>query len=120
MCYTNRTAEFRCRLPHDPVFGRKTAQKFRCRPARKNLANILINNRFRDRKDEPLTLKTRFFPAGRESRLGRPRRYLGLYRPSRTTGLRRVPIPVISISTTSPCLTFSGAPSVPIHTTSPG
>ena len=42
------------------------------------------------------------------------------YRPSRTTGLRNVPMPVISISTVSPCLKFSGAPSVPIHTTSPG
>ena len=42
------------------------------------------------------------------------------YRPSRTTGLLKVPIPVISISTVSPCLRFSGAPSVPIHTTSPG
>ncbi len=40
--------------------------------------------------------------------------------PSRTTGLLRVPMPVISMSIVSPCLTFSGAPSVPIHTTSPG
>ena len=30
------------------------------------------------------------------------------YRPSRTTGLLRVPMPVISISTVSPCLRFSG------------
>src|ERR1700731_378935 len=37
------------------------------------------------------------------------------YRPSRTTGLLNVPRPVISISTVSPCLMFSGAPSVPIH-----
>ena len=42
------------------------------------------------------------------------------YWPSRTTGLLSVPIPVISISIVSPCLTFSGAPSVPIQTTSPG
>jgi hypothetical protein len=28
-------------------------------------------------------------------------------------------MPVISISTVSPCFSFSGAPSVPIHTTSP-
>jgi hypothetical protein len=42
------------------------------------------------------------------------------YWPSRTTGLLRVPIPAISISIVSPCLTFSGAPSVPIQTTSPG
>ena len=31
----------------------------------------------------------------------------------------RVPTPVISISIVSRCLTFSGAPSVTIHTTSP-
>src|SRR5579883_1713209 len=42
------------------------------------------------------------------------------YIPSRTTGLDSVPRPVISMSMTSPCLTFSGEPSVPIHTTSPG
>jgi hypothetical protein len=50
------------------------------------------------------------FPCGREDG----------YRASRTTGLLKVPIPVISMSTVSPCLMFSGAPSVPIHTTSPG
>ena len=44
----------------------------------------------------------------------------GGYTPSRITGLVSVPMPVISMSITSPCLTFSGAPSVPIHTTSPG
>ena len=39
---------------------------------------------------------------------------------SLTTGLERVPTPVISISTTSPFLRFSEAPSVPIQMTSPG
>src|ERR1700722_15630821 len=40
--------------------------------------------------------------------------------PSRTSGLRKVPMPVISISHTSPCFRVRGAPSVPIQTTSPG
>jgi hypothetical protein len=42
------------------------------------------------------------------------------YIPSRTTGLRNVPIPVISTSTVSPCFMFAVAPSVPIHIMSPG
>src|SRR5260370_21739541 len=42
------------------------------------------------------------------------------YIPSRTSGFLRVPMPVISISQTSPCFGFAGVPSVPIHTTSPG
>src|SRR3984957_17551948 len=44
----------------------------------------------------------------------------GPYLPSRTTGLLSVPIPLISISIRSPCFIFAVAPSVPIHTTSPG
>src|SRR5579872_2936359 len=40
--------------------------------------------------------------------------------PSATNLLRSAPIPVISISTTSPCLRFGEAPSVPIQITSPG
>ncbi len=43
----------------------------------------------------------------------------GVYFPC-TTLLRSVPMPVISISTVSPGLMFSGTPSVPIHITSPG
>src|SRR3977135_2271407 len=39
---------------------------------------------------------------------------------SRTNRLRKVPMPVISISTTSPCLRSGEAPSVPIQITSPG
>ena len=39
---------------------------------------------------------------------------------SRTTGLRSTPMSVISTSTTSPSCMFSVAPSVPIHSTSPG
>ena len=39
---------------------------------------------------------------------------------SPTTGLLRVPTPVISTSTTSPAFMFWVAPSVPIQTTSPG
>ena len=42
------------------------------------------------------------------------------YPPSRTSGLRSVPMPVISTSQTSPCFMSAVAPSVPIHTTSPG
>ena len=39
---------------------------------------------------------------------------------SRTTGLRSVPMWLISTATTSPSFMFSVAPSVPIHSTSPG
>ena len=39
---------------------------------------------------------------------------------SATTGFLSTPIPLISISHTSPGFMFSGTPSVPIHITSPG
>ena len=39
---------------------------------------------------------------------------------SATNGLRNVPIPVISTSTTSPAFMFGEVPSVPIQITSPG
>ena len=39
---------------------------------------------------------------------------------SATNRLRKVPMPVISISTTSPALRSGDAPSVPIQITSPG
>ena len=42
------------------------------------------------------------------------------YRVSATTGLRRIPIPGISTSHTSPTFMFCGKPSVPIQMTSPG
>jgi len=48
-----------------------------------------------------------------------PARLDGRYR-SLTTGLRSTPMPGISTSTTSPSFMFSVAPSVPIHSTSPG
>src|SRR6201991_2498262 len=44
----------------------------------------------------------------------------GHYRFSATNLLRSVPMPVISISTTSPALRSGEAPSVPIQITSPG
>ena len=50
-------------------------------------------------------------PTGR----GRTRRYF-----SATKGLRNVPMPVISTSTTSPDFKLGEVPSVPIHMTSPG
>ncbi len=40
--------------------------------------------------------------------------------PSRATGLLSVPMLLISTSTRSPCFMLAVAPSVPIHTTSPG
>jgi len=46
--------------------------------------------------------------------------FIGAYCPSRTNLLRKVPTPVMSISTTSPCLMSGEAPSVPIQITSPG
>src|SRR5262245_49944075 len=42
------------------------------------------------------------------------------YWPSRTKRLRKVPMPVMSISTKSPCFRSGEAPSVPIQITSPG
>ena len=46
------------------------------------------------------------------SRAGRQR--------SRATGLRSAPMSLISTPTTSPSFMFSGSPSVPIHSASPG
>src|SRR5215510_7128096 len=40
--------------------------------------------------------------------------------PSRTTGLRSVPMPLIDTSITSPCLIDGDTPSAPIHRISPG
>ena len=51
-----------------------------------------------------------------DDRMDRPRRY----RPSRTTGLLSVPMPLISTSIRSPCFMLAVAPSVPIQMTSPG
>jgi hypothetical protein len=75
------------------------------------------------RKRESRSRRTRplpWMPAFAGMTLDRNKAVRRAYIPSRTKGLRKVPMPVISISQTSPCFRLAGAPSVPIQTTSPG